>query len=145
MKLSDLQDEWLKDSHIDNLYLDKESLKIPVLHSKYLTLFNEESLVLRKLESELKQLTRHKWLYYSGKMSEEELFEHEWEPFHLKLLKQDVDLYIESDQQITTIQDKISYQKQKILFLESIIKSLNGRGFLIKNAIDWQRFTNGQL
>ena len=37
MKLEDILSEWAKDSKIDNTELDKESLKIPALHNKYLT------------------------------------------------------------------------------------------------------------
>ena len=33
--------------------------------------------------------------------------------------------------------------KQKINFLEQILKHLNGRGYLIKNAIDFLRFQTG--
>ena len=40
---------------------------------------------------------------------------------------------------------KIAYQKEKITLLESIIKNITDRGYMIKNYIDWQRFTNGGI
>ena len=52
-------------------------------------------------------------------------------------------MFIESDKDVLELTEKISYQKEKIEFLESIIKSLNTRGFQIKNAIEWKRFTMG--
>ena len=52
-------------------------------------------------------------------------------------------LGIESDKDILEISEKISYQKENIEYLESIIKGLNTRGFQIKNAIDWKKFTMG--
>ena len=52
-------------------------------------------------------------------------------------------MFIESDKDILELSEKISYQKEKIDYLESIIKSLNTRGFQIKNAIEWKRFTMG--
>ena len=40
-------------------------------------------------------------------------------------------------------QEKIEYQKEKINYLESIIKTVVNRNFLIKNIIDWRKFTSG--
>ena len=34
-------------------------------------------------------------------------------------------------------------QEEKVEYLESVVKSLSTRGYLIKNAIDWKRFTEG--
>ena len=52
-------------------------------------------------------------------------------------------MFIESDKDFLELLEKISYQKEKIEYLESIVKSLNTRGFQIKNAIEWKRFTMG--
>ena len=35
--------------------------------------------------------------------------------------------------------------EEKVNYLESIIKTLNNRNFLIKNAIDWRKFTSGAV
>ena len=37
----------------------------------------------------------------------------------------------------------LSYQKEKVDFLEAIIKSLNARGFNINAAISWEKFKVG--
>ena len=37
----------------------------------------------------------------------------------------------------------IAYHKEKIEFLESVIRTINNRGFQIKNAIDWEKFKVG--
>jgi len=41
------------------------------------------------------------------------------------------------------IETKDSIQQEKIELLESIIKSLTGRGFNIKAAIEWEKFKVG--
>jgi hypothetical protein len=132
-----------KDMQIDDTMLDIESLKIPQLHNKYLNIFHDERLILRKLQVEKREMIRDKWEYYSGKMSEEELQRRGWEPFQLKVLKQDLDKYIHSDKDVVIIEDKITLQEEKVDYLASIIKSINGRGWEIKNAIEWRKFTNG--
>ena len=143
MRFDDVRKMVEKDMVIDDSELDLESLKIPQLHNKYLNLFHDERILLRKLEVERRELIRDKWEYYSGKMSEEELARREWEPFQLKVLKQDLDMYIQSDSDVTKIDDRITLQKEKVDYLASIVKSISGRGWEIKNAIEWRRFTSG--
>jgi len=74
--------------------LDTESLRIPQLHGKYLNILYDEKLILRKYKNELSHFTRLKWEYYSGKMSQEQLEELKWEPFQLRILKQDHEVII---------------------------------------------------
>ena len=76
-------------------------------------------------------------------MSEEDLKGRGWEPNPLRILKSDLGVYIDSDKDIITHNMKIAYQKEKIDFLESVIKTINIRGFHIKNAIDWEKFKVG--
>ena len=143
MRFDDIRKMVEKDMVIDDSELDLESLKIPQLHNKYLNLFHDERILLRKLEVERRELIRDKWEFYSGKMSEEELTRRGWEPFQLKVLKQDLDMYIQSDSDVTKIDDRITLQKEKVDYLASIVKSISGRGWEIKNAIEWRRFTCG--
>ena len=143
MRFDDIRSMVSKDMVIDDSELDLESLKIPQLHNKYLNLFHDERILLRKLEADKRELVRDKWEFYSGKISQEKLEERGWEPFLLKILKQDLDMYIHSDPDVTLIDDRITLQKEKVDYLASIIKSISGRGWEIKNAIEWRKFTSG--
>jgi hypothetical protein len=71
MNLSEIQDQVKRDLKINDLELDIESLRIPRLHTKYLQLLTENSLKLKKSSGELSVLKRNKWIYYTGKASEE--------------------------------------------------------------------------
>lgn len=143
MKFEDLFDEWEKDAKMDNTELGEESLRIPRLHHKYFKIMASEAMLLKSIESEYKTLYKRKHEYYTGVLSEEELREYDWEPQQLKILKADLSIYFDSDPDLQALQRKIEIQKQKLSFLESIIKTIVNRGFLIKNAIDWERFKNG--
>lgn len=145
MNITEITELWKSDSEIDRTELGNESLKIPKLHSKYYNLFIQERLTLKKLEGDYKQLYRVKFEYYNGILSEEELEEYGFQPFALKVLKTDLPIYIESDKDLQTLQAKIAIQKEKIEFLESIIKSLTNRGFQIKSAIDFMKFQHGVM
>ena len=116
---------------------------ISQLHYKYYKLFALERLKLRRLDSEYKVLYKDKWDYFQGIMSEEDLDDRGWEPNPLKILKSELSLYIDSDKQVIEHNMKTAYQKEKIDFLESVIKTINIRGFHIKNAIDWEKFKVG--
>ena len=145
MKLEDIQELWSSDSVIDDTELDAESIKIPEIHNKYLKIFSDEKLRLVRLYSKSKELRRLKWLYYTGKLDEQTLKNLEWDVFDLDIKKNrhDLEMFLESDNDIIELNDKVEYQKEKINYLETIIKSLSTRGFLIKNSIEWKKFIMG--
>ena len=143
MKLDDIMDMWSEDCIVDRTELGEESLKLPKLHSKYLRIFTEERLLLRRLENERKELLLQKHDYYRGVMPEEDLKSNGWEPFRLNVLKSDIPMYMEADQDIIKINLRISMQQEKVDSLESIIRSINNRGYLIKNAIEYEKFKVG--
>ena len=143
MSIDELFELWKKDSEIDRSELGEASAVIPQLHYKYYKIFAQERLKLRKLEAEYKALYKDKWEYFQGNMSEEDLEANGWEPNPLRILKSDLNTYIDSDTDIIKQTSKMDYQKEKISFLENIIRSINNRGFQIKNAIDWEKFKVG--
>lgn len=137
-----IKNEWKKDSVIDEDVLDLESIKIPQLHSKYLNYLSDARLIKIRKEQEYKRMLREKYEYYTGKADEEV---YKQKPFDLKILKQDVQLYIESDDEIQKSISLLNYYKEMIFVLEKILENINTRGFQIKNNIDWQKFMQGTI
>ena len=144
MNLSDYRNHAENDLIIDETQLDTESLRTPQIHSKYLNFLMDEKLHLAKLQYEYKVLRRKKWLYYTGKISQEELEEEGWEPFQLNVLKTDIDKFMESDEDLQNIDIKIKYKETVVNYLQDVIKIINNRQWNIRSAIDWLKFTNGQ-
>ena len=143
MKLDEILDMWSLDCDIDRTELGQEALKIPKLHSKYLRHYTEERLILRKLEEEKRELIKMKHDYYRGIMPEEDLKANGWEPFQLNVLKSDVPMHIDADQDVIKINLRMAMQSEKVDALESIIKSISNRGYLIKSAVDYEKFKVG--
>ena len=141
--LEDIQNEWEKNSKIDYSNLGTESIRIPVIHDKYLKIFIDERIRLKGMEFELSKLVRSKTNYYKGEMTEDELDKRGWEQFQGRLLKNEISNYIETDDDYIKIKQNIVVQQEKINYLDSIIKQLNNRGFQIKNALDWLKFSRG--
>ncbi len=131
------------DSNINDSELDIESLKIPQLHSKYLNIYTDEKLELSALEFKYNEMLRLKWEYYTGKMSQEELEKIGWEPFHLNILKQDLNKYLDADTDLFKLKAKMVYKKEKLDYIMSTIKGINTRQFHIRDAIAWRKFING--
>jgi hypothetical protein len=132
-----------QDMKIDDLNLDLESLKTPQLHSKYLNLLHDESLSLHKATIEQKELRRLKWEYYLGKIDQETLDEKGWQPFGLKILRTDIDVYLDSDKDLLRMEARIHYLKEKVKYIESVLQSIGRRGWDIKSAIEWKKFMSG--
>ena len=142
MNLEDIRRLVGKDLKMDETELDLESMKTPQLHNKYLIIFTDEKLILGKLKSDFNVLKKNKWLYYTGKLSREELDDMGWETFDLNILKSDIDKFLDADEDLITIVNKILLQQEKVNYLESIIKTINNRQWYICSAIDWLKFTN---
>lgn len=143
MRLEEIQEHWDKDSCIDRTELGEESLRIPQLHSKYFKMFSSERMLLRKLESDLKEMYKEKHEYYNGTLDEDTLKANGWDPNPLKILRTDIPMFIDGDSDYKQLQLRIEMQKEKVEFVESIIKSLTNRGYQIAQAIAWEKFKVG--
>lgn len=144
MKLSDIQSEWSKDSKINDIELGSEAIKVPILHSKYLSYLSNVKLSLRKSESDYYKLRRVKYRYYRGELTKMELQNLGWEQYQgNKPLKNEMEEFLQCDDQLNTLTDKVEYYKTVVFTLEQILRSINSRTWDIKSAIEWNKFTNG--
>jgi hypothetical protein len=143
MKLETIYAFWAEDSKIDRMDLGEESLKISSLHQKYSQIYTNEKIRLREYEAALKVLKLDKYEFYTqGPTNETQ--EKGWElPAIGRIIRSDVQQYIDADKDIIELSLKIGIQNEKISLLDSIIKNLFNRGFQIKNAIDWIKYTSG--
>tara|TARA_R110002051_G_C8724777_1_gene497196 strand:- start:1436 stop:1876 length:441 start_codon:yes stop_codon:yes gene_type:complete len=131
------------DIKIDETDLNTESLNIPQLHNKYLILYENSKLELEKLQFQEKTQKRDKWLYYTGKMGDDDLKRRNWQPFEHNVLKTDIPMFLDADSDIQQLKAKISLQVSIVSYLESVIKIIVGRQWNIKSAIEWIKFTQG--
>jgi hypothetical protein len=146
MTLEQVLEEWATDSQLPRNNLDEASRQTPTLHAKYLTILSHTKLKLRKAEMDQKSLLKQKWLWYNGKMSEEEIKQLGWEydPLNgLKVMKGEMDYYYDSDKEIQESELKIQYLKTLIDTLNEIVDTLRWRHQTIGNMIKWKVFEAG--
>ena len=143
MNLDQLKEESRKDLIIENKeQLGSESLKNQKIKLKYLDQRSRFQLLLHKANGDDQRMYRQKWEYYGGKADVKIYVS---KPFDLKVLKNDLAMYISSDEEIIQLMDKIVYLEIVIKYLEGIIKSIDNRGWDIKNAIEWKKFEAGMI
>ena len=144
MSTDDISEMWAVDSRIDETNLIGESKKIPELHNKYYTLYYREALKVKKLRYDYKELELAKREWFDGSMAEEDLRERGWKPQQKKILRNDIDKYLQADKDIINLSLKIDYHSTRANFLEDIIKTIHSRNFVIKNMIDVLKFQHGE-
>ena len=147
MNIEEVLKMWKEDSIIDDLKLDDTTVKMARIHSKYLELITIARMRRKKKDLEYKTLLKDKWLYYNGKLSQDEMDMKGWEydPFGglNKPLKGDMNYYYDSDTDIQKAQAALEYDKVLIETLEEIMNTIRWRHQNIGNIIKWRSFEAG--
>jgi hypothetical protein len=143
MQIQEILDNWVIDTKLDDLNLDLESIKVPILHGKYLALLTKERSKVREMQTNKKTLTRLLTSYYSGKATQDELNKLGREQFAERVLRGDIEDRILNDPAMIKLESILGSHQETVMVLEEILKSINNRGFQIKNVIEWRKLTMG--
>jgi hypothetical protein len=147
MTLDDILETWKNDSKIHESKLDESSLQGAIMHAKYLELYSISKLKLKRKEYESTVLKKDKWLYYNGRMSKVDMDKHGWpyDPFQgcNKPLKCDMDMFYNTDSDISKLKMVIEYQQVIVDTLKEILDTLRWRHNTIKNIIEFRKFAAG--
>ncbi len=142
-KFDELKSEAREDLAIVRLEnLDQESYKNQNIKPKWLEYKSRFELLKTQAHIKYTKLYREKWEYYGGK-SDAKVYAAK--PFDIKVLKNDLQMYINADDDIIELQAKIAYYEVIIKYIDGIIKSIDNRGWDIRNAQDWKKFEAGML
>ena len=140
MNLDELKLQVREDLKVDDEHLDTESLKNQEIKATYLDHKTRYELLLYRAKGDYKRLYREKWEYYGGKADAKVYAS---KPFDLKVLKTDLSVYITSDEEVIDAENKIGYLETVVDYIKGVIKSVDNRGWDIKNAIEWKKFEAG--
>jgi Recombination, repair and ssDNA binding protein UvsY len=133
---------WEEDSVIDQTEPGRELLKIPKLHNKYITILAKHDMAVKKANYDYMRMRKIKWEYYTGKMSQDDLAKFNWEPFQFTL-KSDINIYLESDNDLIKILEKKVYHEEAVKVTEAILNELKSRTWQLRSFIDHERFISG--
>jgi hypothetical protein len=146
MNLDKILEEWQTDCRIDPNAIDESSRQTPELHAKYLSILSHTKLKLKQAEFKQKELMLLKWKWYQGKMPHEEVIELGWDPDPfdgLKVLKGEMEHYVEADPELVASEAKIEYLKNCIDTVKEIVENLKWRHQTVKNIIEYKKFEAG--
>ena len=144
VRIEDLMKEWSSDSRIDETEPGKELAKIPSLHAKYLDVLTYHSMVVKKLNVDFNKMRKLKWEYWHGDLNDpDELKKYGWEPVHEKILRQDIPIYLDGDNDLNNILLKKMAHQEIYDYCQSVLKELSQRSWQIRSYIEWQKFIAG--
>jgi len=134
MKLEELKEETTKDLKIDLLDMQGMAAGNCLLHNKYLKLYTEQRIQLKKLLLEQFSIRKRRYRFYMG---------YEKECHDEILSDRGLKIYLEGDDELLEHQKKIIIVEEKIKFLEETLSSIVARGFNIRNVIEQRKIEIG--
>jgi hypothetical protein len=141
MKFEELQKQIEDDfNKTDEYDLGKEVLRNDNLFGKYIIFLKDEKIRLAKIEAQLKKMIFFKKQYYSGQLSDEYYQEH---PLDKRYIKTELGDVLNSDEDIIKLNEMLSNSALKVTMIEGAIKRIDRRGFDLKTAVDYLKFTQG--
>jgi hypothetical protein len=142
MNLTELQEMWKSDCMISD-DLGYESVRGPILHSRYIDELITAKLKHTKLTHEVAELKATKAKYFRGELSKEELDARGWKQWQYRSLKSDIPDMIDADPDYQKLMARESYMRTMIYFLESVMGEIKNRNWAIRTSMDWIKFRAG--
>ena len=103
------------------------------------------NLLVKKISAEYNTRRKIKWEYFSGDLNNpEDLAKYGLEPMLKKVLRADLQHYLDSDIELNNILLKKVMHEEIVDFCKSVLKELNNRTFQIKSYMEWERFIGGR-
>lgn len=140
-----LMEEWIKDAAYDETEPQRAIANIPKLHAKYLRIMTHHNLLVKKISTEYNTRRKIKWEYFSGDLNNpEDLAKYDLEPMLKKVLRVDLQHYLDSDIELNNILLKKVIHEEIVEFCRNVLKELNNRTWQLKSYMDWEKFVGGQ-
>ena len=148
-KFEKLREDWAEDSAVDFQFKNKQystdlgqlALNIPFQHNKYLNHYTDLSQVKTSLEFELRKTIKEKREYYGGEADAKTYAE---KPFGSSIkTSEKMRVYLDADEEIINIEAKVKYIDMMLNYVDHVLRQVSARNYHVKNAIEWERFING--
>lgn len=144
MTLIEYEDTWATEAPLALDNLDRDLQNIPRLHARWWKYYTIERQRYQRVQNDYKQLYRQRWEYFAGKLDDDERTKLGWPPQPLRILSQNMDVYLSGDPVMQAELNKKFAAEETCKFIEDVLKSIHNRGYLIKTTVDFLRFKNGQ-
>ena len=143
MTPQELVEQYAKDTkrkpNLGDMLFDISESLLP----KYEGIQAEHTMKAKATEDNIKVLKKNKWLWYSGKLSKEELTTLGWPPFELRIPKSDYDKFINADHEVIRLEQLLTFYLEITRITKDLIWDLSNRHRSIGKVIDYERFLAG--
>ena len=143
-KLSVIEEQWAEDCKIDRFNLVSESQRSPLLHSKYSKLLNEERKILIAMIRDFKRTKLEARQFMINPTANNPKGFLSKIPKGQRIIKSDYDSMIDGDESVSQEEAKVSLQKAKVEYIESILWQIKDRRAIIYNMISLLKFESGE-
>ncbi len=117
-----------------------DSVETPKIFNKYHKQLRLVRTELIQAQNNMIRLRKKKWLYYSGKAHPNEYND---KPLDHRIMKSDVKMFIESDDDVLKIAYQVEMLEMKKKYIKEKMKEINNRSFHIGNAVKTLYFKHG--
>ncbi|EAM6533155.1 single-stranded DNA-binding protein [Salmonella enterica] len=135
MKLEELNEQLTKDLEVDQTKLSLELSKNPLLHARWLRVYNEARREIISLEAKKKKLLKDKIDYYSNRG--DEFCPFEYSTSELKIV-------LNADSELLPVDTKIEYYSLIADFANKALDAVKGRGYAINNMVKLRELESGK-
>ncbi|EEO7198793.1 single-stranded DNA-binding protein [Salmonella enterica] len=135
MKLEELNEQLTKDLEVDQTKLSIELSKNPLLHARWLRVYNEARREIISLEAKKKKLLKDKIDYYSNRG--DEFCPFEYSTSELKIV-------LNADSELLPVDTKIEYYTMIADFANKALDAVKGRGYAINNMVKLRELESGK-
>src|ERR1035437_6075979 len=137
-------EEWKIDAHIDESRLSHEIIRIPMIHSKYLSYYIHFKQKLAAADSKKNKTAWQKRQYFRGEMDAENLKKNGWSQWNgLKPSATELNQLLDFDSDMNDLTRLVAEYKTSASGCEYILTQLKGREYALKSLIEYQRFLSG--
>lgn len=143
MTLEELQSQWAADCQIDKTEVGNASLHLSKLNEKYSTLLSKFKAGLKKAKFDYDTVYLERYTFFTEGPSKEQVKAGMELPPKGKILKAEVERYLNADPILFQASMKLHLAQEKVDFTDRCLSQLNRRGFEIGNFIKWHMFLNG--
>lgn len=127
-----LEEEAVQDTKVDKNKLDRYLLDLPRLSAKWSQYLLNEKLVYESDSISFAMLKKQKYEFYRYDYK-----------YMVESRAGEMQMYLDADVDLVKIKDKIIISKEKLVFIENIIKTLNSAGFNLRTTVDYNKFMAG--
>lgn len=121
---------------MDSDNLDAEQLKTVRIIAALQRRYNQEAKKLKDLMDIYDKVYLNRWKHYNGLLDGKHYRE---EPLHIKPVKSDVEKYLKGDERLQTASTLVQDQDRVVKLIEDSLRQARGRGFDIKNILEFRK------